>query len=65
MKNKNVNDCKYSILMFKTNGNVIVKNSCGFIRIETALKSLKNNTAIDELPLYLFQIRSKNKMCIS
>ncbi len=51
--------------MFKTNGNVIVKNSCGFIRIETALKSLKNNTAIDELPLYLFQIRSKNKMCIS
>jgi len=25
MKNKNVNDCKYLILMFKTNGNVVTK----------------------------------------
>jgi len=26
MKNKNVNECKYSILMFKTNGNEVVKD---------------------------------------
>ena len=65
MKNKNVNDCKYSILMFKTNGNVIVKDSCGFIKIETALKIQKQNKGVDELARYLFQIRGENKMCIS
>ena len=57
MKNKNVNDCKYLILMFKTNGNVVTKVRWGFIKIETALKNLKLNTAVDEIPRNLFEIR--------
>ena len=35
------------------------------LKKETALKIQKQNTGVDELARYLFQIRGENKMCIS